>query len=125
MKNKKQNNDKREQKEVKKLGERWQKRMNLRDWEIKWRVVPSTAFGEAGILGDVEYKLQHRKCRIRILSSLDRGAKSELSLHHTIVHELLHLVFAPFSEGVCAVAQSMEEQQINALASCITRLKPL
>ena|SRR6187399_301451 len=106
--------------EIAKTGREWQKKLRLQDWSIEWVVAKKETWDD-GTMGDVTYSLPHRRARIRIMPDNLRIKEDQAAIH-TIVHELLHLNFAPFTEelSVGSIAQRLEEQQINAIAGAIT-----
>lgn len=108
------------QKQIQKSGRKWQKKLNLTDWDIQWTSAKPKDM-KPHCFGECEYRLQHRRCRIRIVPDNKRDT-TEIPAEHTVVHELLHLIFAPFTRDLVSgsIAQTTEEQQINALAVALT-----
>ncbi|MDD9147833.1 hypothetical protein OYT88_04620 [Sporolactobacillus sp. CQH2019] len=77
----------------------WQERLRLRDWDIEAEIVPLSAMDDQTHGGENTYLLQSKASRISILNHGDYQNMNCIIPHdmeETLVHELLHLHFAPF-----------------------------
>lgn len=97
----------------------WQKRLRLQDWLITIEIVRERDFSMEGVLGEVHWVLEKKMAKIKIIDPIDYPPDSfePQDMENTLVHELLHLHFAPFKyDGDNYVA---EEQAIESIASGI------
>jgi predicted SprT family Zn-dependent metalloprotease len=99
----------------------WQKKLNLVDWEIEFRVARPKDMADRTSMGKVIYRLHHKRARILLIPQRLRSKKDQ-PVEHTIVHELLHLVFAAFTQQYesGSPAHVLEEQAINALSCALS-----
>lgn len=100
----------------------WQQRLRLQDWIIKARVARGKEFSDDNRQGEVSWILTKKMATILILDPIDYPPDAMLSqdMENCLVHELLHLHFAPISEsesgGLLNVAV---EQAIESITSGI------
>jgi len=104
----------------------WQKRLKLQDWNIA--VVMSRA-GELKpkTLGNIHWDLDKKTATIRVLDPADyRLPFKEMlkDMEFTVVHELIHLNFAPVvSEFSRSDANRREEEHsVNDMADALLKL---
>lgn len=115
------------QEELQALCADWQARLRLQDWDV-FVVVKRERDMRSNCMGSVNWVLPKRVAAIQILDPCDfpPDVVCEQDQEKTLVHELLHLHFAPF-----AVAETedggpqdlAQEQAINAIASALVKLK--
>lgn len=89
----------------------WQAVLSLRDWEID--LVLEQDEDEPDAHGTVDYDINERTATIHVRP---RVKDPELVL----VHELLHLIFAPFTADLTSI---YEEQAIESLSKALVALK--
>lgn len=97
----------------------WQKVLYLQDWNIDLRICRIWEMDD-NALASCEWFLQRKDAIIRVLHSSDIGAFSQTFINDeecdydiSIVHELLHLHFAPFDNKDIEIPI---EQAINAIS---------
>ena len=114
------------QEDLERLLAKWQRILRLQDWDVHLRVVRRWEMHNEDTMGECEYLLRKRCAVIRILDSADYdpGTPWPQDQERTLVHELLHLAFAPFSRTEAGSAEAVaEEQVIHALASALVALR--
>lgn len=107
----------------------WRDRLGLRDWHVDIVLCGSSDLGDA--FADCTPFFPHRTARIRLLvPSAREEIWEKYDLEETLVHELLHITFGfagvGLGEDYDGAKMSMMvlvEQQINALASILVKLK--
>jgi len=116
-----------------KLGEirrEWQKRLRLQDWKIKISFADEGFMKEVsgledGAYGAVEHFVEDKEAKIYILRAEDWGEVEGdfgQAVENTVVHELLHLHFAPFQTGDES-SMILQEQAIRPIADALLELK--
>ncbi|MDD9147361.1 hypothetical protein OYT88_02200 [Sporolactobacillus sp. CQH2019] len=95
----------------------WQNRLRLKDWDITVSIKRMSQFSSDNLQGECEWVLQSKVARIRILDP-DDFTHSILTndMEECLVHELLHLHFAPFDNEKNYMVQ---EQAIEAIAKAL------
>lgn len=98
----------------------WQRMLYLQDWTIELRIVRQWEMTDSQTLAQCENHLQRKDAIIYVLHPHDLGGLSSRFLNGeecdydiSLVHELLHLHFAPFRNENDATAH---EQAINAIS---------
>jgi len=103
----------------------WQAILRLQDWDVIISIDRARDM-IPDVLGQCEWTLPTKQARIRILDPVDHppDLKWPQDMEQTLVHELLHLHFAPFNKFE---ADSLEyvtmEQAIDLIAGALVRLK--
>jgi hypothetical protein len=105
----------------------WQRRLNLEDWDITVVMARSTDL-KPRTLGNVHWDLGKKSAVIHILDPLDYKLPFPEMLEDmefTVVHELIHLGFAPvLSEVQRSDANRREEEHaVNHLAEALLTLE--
>jgi hypothetical protein len=100
----------------------WQDRMNLKDWNIRVRLVRADQL-EPQTLGNIHWDTDTRTASIGVLSPADYKLPEQAMLddmEFTIVHELVHLELAslPRSEA----SRRVEEHAVNEIAAALLKL---
>jgi len=100
----------------------WQERLNLREWNLQVKLVPSNAL-EPKTLGNIRWDLDKKEATIGVLSTKDytlQGQEMLDDMEFTIVHEMVHLHLAslPRSEA----SRRIEEHAVNELAKALLKL---
>jgi hypothetical protein len=104
----------------------WQKRLNLQDWNIAVVMSRSTEL-KPKTLGNIHWDLEKKTATIRVLDPADyRLPFKEMlqDMEFTVVHELIHLNFAPVvSEFSRSEANRREEEHsVNHIADALLKL---
>ena len=97
----------------------WQQLLKLQDWDVS---VTIESLDNEDIEGDVTWVLEKKFADIR-LTSEHPDAMRPYDMEQTLVHDLLHLHFAPFDAKSKTVKAIAQEQTINAIASALVNLK--
>lgn len=98
---------------------KWQHILRLRDWNVVAHVVPKSEVPDCR--GDVEHSVGTKSAMIRIGDNLTVGEAAEV-----LVHELLHLHFAPFEAKVNGSAEDIaQEQAIQLIAEALVSQRRL
>lgn len=108
----------------------WQTILRLQDWNIILKLVRRHDMGVQGAIGCSDYAIDHKDCFIELCAPEDlytyhaRFAGEETDYEITLVHELLHLHFAPFmaDETKDAHSNTYQELAINTLARSLVHL---
>jgi hypothetical protein len=104
----------------------WQKRLNLEDWKIGVVMSRSTDL-KPKTLGNIHWDLDKKTAVIRVLDPADYKlpfGEMLKDMEFTVVHELIHLEFAPVvSELQRSDANRREEEHaVNHMAEALLRL---
>lgn len=112
--------------ELNKQLEYWQKLLYLQDWTVEIRVSRPWEMSDPQALAECEWYLQRKDAIIRVLPPSDLSCVESHFLSGeaqdydiSIVHELLHLHFAPFH---AKDDETAHEQAINALSRAYVKL---
>lgn len=104
----------------------WQKELRLMDWEISIAIKPAHKMFSQNVQASIEWQLAEKTAMIHILhpddypDGLVRDQDQEISL----VHELIHLHYAPFEETEDGtLAHDMMELSIDTISHTLVRLK--
>ena len=111
--------------ELKELCADWQERLHLQSWDIKTGIYRERDFYGPGRQGENEYNLATGTSLIRILDPADYPkSQFKQDMEITLVHELLHLVFAPFEpDEEKKLKYKFMERAICQLAGVLVSLK--
>lgn len=101
----------------------WQKVLRLQDWCVKVRLARERDFCHPA-QGESEWVLQTKVAIIRVLDSADYSPYCILpqDMEKTLVHELLHLHFAPFNTEKGTAEDVAQEQAIDCIATGLVAL---
>ena len=104
----------------------WQKRLNLQDWKISVVLSRATEL-KPKTLGNIHWDLDKKTAVIRVLDPADyKLPYPEMlqDMEFTVVHELIHLNFAPvLSEYQRSEANRREEEHaVNHMADALLKL---
>lgn len=110
---------------LKELCKEWQERLRLQAWNIECGIYRGMDFYNKGCDGENEYDLRNGDSLIRILSPLDYPeSRFPQDMEATLVHELLHLHFAPFEpEKDDGLDHRIMEHVICILSETLVALK--
>lgn len=109
--------------ELQALCEVWQKRLRLQDWTVVVRIVRGRELPD-GAEGQVTWVLSRREALIKVRDPIDylpEGMVPE-DMEANLVHELLHLYFAPFDAEDDSLEEMHQEQAINAISAALVAL---
>ena len=104
----------------------WQKRLNLEGWNVSV-VMSRAAELKAKTLGNIHWDLEKKTATIRVLDPADYKLPFKEMLQDmefTVVHELIHLNFAPVvSDFQRSDANRREEEHaVNHMADALLKL---
>lgn len=102
----------------------WQRVLRLQDWRVKARLVRERDFRNPGNQGECEWSLSTKVAIIRILDPVDYSPDCAWlqDMERTLVHELLHLHFAPFRAESDTAEDISQEQAIDCIATGLVAL---
>lgn len=95
----------------------WQKILRLQDWDVETSIVRQRIM--PGNNGECEYYSELKHAFIRILDPIDYHDPLPQDMEWILVHELLHLHFAPFWDDA---KESELETAINQMANVLIRM---
>lgn len=112
--------------ELRTLCAEWQKVLRLQDWEATVTYARYWEF-DGSYVGRNGYLLSSKTADIKLLDPLDHGNPNFIEKADTevdLVHELVHLHFAPFmSDEKNSPIHTAQEQAIDLLAKALVSLK--
>lgn len=119
------------QRQLTALMKRWQKRLRLQDWKVKVKLVGQEEFDAKGQTYDFSAKTNYGFCEQLVeaktatiwMVKLEEGPTEEdiserQEIENTLVHELLHLHFAPFASKR-PEDELQHEQAIEAITEAL------
>lgn len=103
----------------------WQKILRLQDWDVKVSIQRERDIQLNYVQGECSWKIKSKRAIITLLDPLDYPPDAMCPQNHemTLIHELLHLHFAPFSAEDKTPEDIAQEQAINALSRALLMLK--
>lgn len=104
----------------------WQKILRLQDWDVHVSIVRDSNMKLKDVNGECEWVLQTKQAHIRILDPIDypEDTRWPQDMEQTLVHELLHLHFAPFdTHADGSLEHTSMEQAIDMIAGALLSLK--
>ena len=108
------------------LLKKWQHILKLDAWRIKARICRISEMNDANAQGENTWVLAVSQSDIHILDASDFPADSlfEQDMEKTLVHELLHLHFAPFEpEDTDGLEFCAMEQTVELLANLLVQME--
>jgi hypothetical protein len=104
----------------------WQRRLNLEDWKIAL-VMARTSDLRPKTLGNIHWDLETKAAVLHVLDPADyRLPWSEMldDMEFTVVHELIHLGFAPVVSDLprSDANRREEEHTVNHMAAALLKL---
>jgi len=104
----------------------WQEQLRLRDWIIKARIARKWEMRE-NCVGQVDWQLESKMASIKILDSVDYEPDFMVPLdqEHSLVHELIHLHFAPFNHKISSdsLEHAFMELAIDILSASLVKVR--
>lgn len=114
------------QKELEELCDEWKKILRLEHYDINVTLAKAKDFAGDDNEGEIDYILEKGNAAIRILDASDYPETSfKQDMEATLVHELLHLYFAPFrpDKEENDLAFCFWERTIDDLSKVLVNLK--
>jgi hypothetical protein len=113
------------QDELNELLAMWQYLLRLQDWDIKAKFARVSTFDVGQSEGEVNWVLSKRQAIVKILDPVDypEDAGWPQDAEQTLVHELLHLHFAPFDAESGSPELTAQEQAIEAISKALVGIK--
>lgn len=114
------------QTELESLLAEWQKRLRLRDWTVRIKRVRVHEISIPGTDGTCTWGLETKRAIVEILDPIDYPPSRfgyDQDVEKTIVHELLHLHFAPFATQDGGPFDVAQEQAIDLIAGALVDAK--
>lgn len=111
--------------EVQEACEKWKKILRLQDWVTKSGIYRERDMRLDGCNGECEWQLKTKIATIRILDPIDypENLIIEQDMEKTLVHELLHLHFAPlYADTDDKSIDDAQEQAIDCIANALVNL---
>lgn len=104
----------------------WQRRLNLKDWDISIVVVPSVGL-KKNTVGNIRWDKDKKTAVIRVLDPADYKLPFNdilKDIEFTVVHELIHLEMSPvLAELNRTEANRMEEEYaVNHMTEALLKL---
>ena len=121
--------DGRTEQELEALCREWQARIGCADWDVKVKIGGLRDTGhpiaDGDTSGTVDWVLAKKQALITLLDPRDYPSDGRWEQDHelTLVHELIHLLFAPFSAEDGTPADIAQEQAVHALSRALVTLK--
>jgi len=111
------------QQELNKALEYWKRVLRLQDWDIKAEICRQKDIDIDDAQGQCNWVLEKKQAYIRILDPIDYpSTRFEQNHEETLVHELLHLHFAPF-DAESELEHILQHQAIVAISRALVELK--
>lgn len=110
--------------EVQESCEYWKKKLRLQDWIIKAGIYRERHMHFIGN-GECEWQLKNKTATIRIIDPIDypENLIIDQDMENTLVHELLHLHFAPlYADTDDKSINDAQEQAIDCIAQALVDL---
>lgn len=101
------------------LTKRWEKKLKLSEWRIKYSLLPEHDMLLPGCTGLTDWQPEHKSARIEISNDED-----DATIERSVVHELLHIVLEghesfDFENGKYKVDPQFE-YALNVVAEALT-----
>ena len=103
----------------------WQKRLYLRDWDIRVKIVRGDSMPIPEIQANAACTFSNKQALVKLLDPIDypRDTEWEQDQEQSLVHELLHLHCWGFSDADAASPKGIaEEQMVDALAKAFINI---
>lgn len=102
----------------------WQNQLKLNNWRIAIGIERKTVFNNSQSAGEIDYVLPLGQAIIKVLDPLDYpNSPFKQDMEITLVHELLHLYFAPFAPLNNTLEHDFMENTIEQLANILVAMK--
>lgn len=106
------------------LCEKWKEILRLQDWDTKIAFTRNYSMWTENSAGEVSFTTKKKVATIHILDPVDYSPNIcvEQDIEKTVVHELLHLHLAEWSDMTEEGTPVSGEQAINALSGALVNL---
>ncbi len=104
--------------QIAKLFSKWQTRLKLDHWDVKLKVVASSALLD-GDVGRAEYDYKYLHATIKLARDENGVPRSKAELAHSAIHELIHLHLSGLDIIAGTPEHTAEEQAIEILSRVI------
>lgn len=113
--------------ELKFLGEEWATLLRLEDWDIEIEVVRAKELGGEKCLGDCDFWMPKMVAKVRVADpeTVDEECLGRTDVETVLVHEILHVRFAPYSPEEGTEAHRDFEVAIHRVSEALVHLKRL
>lgn len=104
----------------------WQEILGLQNWVIGIAAAKSNQFELSGSEGEVDWVLSRKEAKIKILDPVDYPENTfvPFDMETCLVHELLHLHYAPFDNTEPKTLENIAlEQSIHFISKALVDLK--
>jgi hypothetical protein len=103
----------------------WQKVLRLQDWDVTTEICRQRDLKDDDYAGQVRWILPIKQALISLVDPIDQpdNCIKEYDMEDSLVHELLHLHFAPLGTEHGTPEKIAEEQAINAISKALVKLK--
>lgn len=103
----------------------WQKVLQLQDWDVKGSIVRKRDLMLEDVGACIRWQIQGKLATMQLMDPIDwEPTEWEQDHEEYLVHELLHLHYAPFDMTESgSLEQAMLEQSINAISRALVALK--
>lgn len=110
----------------------WQRLLRLQDWTVVVKRVRASEYRDgASLAGRCEFNVEKRAAIVKLTEPEDYQAQANKDfeavqdMELTLVHELLHLYFAPLNRVIArdSLEERFEENAVHALADALVGLK--
>lgn len=111
--------------ELQQKGQEWQQRLRLSEWDVNVQFKPCRDMPSTSHFGSVEWDTCHKHANILLVlpGEEPKDAMRPYDPEITLVHELLHLLFAPFDVfEYGSDKKDAMEFAINAIAGSLVKL---
>lgn len=102
----------------------WQERLRLQHWTIAVGISSLESFEQEEAQGEIQFSIETGRALIKILDP-EKYPESPFKqdMEVSLVHELLHLMFAPFTPKEGTLQHSFMENSIETLAQVLVESK--
>jgi len=106
------------------LCEKWKEILRLQDWDTKITLTRKYNMWQENVQGEVSFTTPKKMAVIHVIDPIDYDPSIvvEQDIEKTVVHELLHLHLAEWSDMTEDGTPVSGEQAINALAGALVNL---
>ena len=104
----------------------WQKELRLMDWDVTATITPSYEMDMKDTHACIDWFMNEKSATIQILNAAQYppGFAQEPDHEVSLVHELLHLHYAPFEKTEAgSLEHQMMEYSIDVLSKALVRLR--
>lgn len=111
--------------QLQRLTAEWQKILRLQDWDVHTETVRDRDMYSDNAQGECTWVLAHKEALIKLEDPVDYHAHEAWpqDQEKTLVHELVHLHFAPFMLERDDPGYVAQEQAIELIAQALVSLK--